>query len=339
MDIHVIWFALLTVLLGGYAVLDGFDLGVGILHPLAETDRERRLFLNAIGPIWDGNEVWLVTFGGALFAAFPMAYATVFSGFYLAFILLLFALIFRAVSIEFRSKHQSPRWRRTWDYGFFVSSLLASFLFGVAVGNAIIGIPLDERYNYHGGLFALLSPFPLLVGLAVVVTFAMHGALYLHLKIPDDGLRLRIKNWMWHAWGLFLVLYLLGTAYTLVNVPRAAENVRAFPWAAVIVVISVLAIANIPRALYAGRSFEAFLSSTIAIFSLVMLFSLLLWPNMVTNSANPADSLTIYRAASSEATLWLMFKIALIGMPFVLLYTGAVYWTFRGRVEITETSY
>src|SRR5688500_12099197 len=145
MDLHVIWFLLLGTLLAGYAVLDGFDFGVGILHPLAKTDHERRLFINSIGPIWDGNEVWLVVFGGALFAAFPEAYATVFSGFYMAFMLLLFALIFRAVSIEFRSKMKSAAWRRAWDTSFFGSSLLASLLFGVAVGNGMMGITLDNR--------------------------------------------------------------------------------------------------------------------------------------------------------------------------------------------------
>src|ERR1051325_7715476 len=145
MDLNIVWFILLGVLLAGYAVLDGFDLGVGILHPLAGTDRDRRLFINAIGPIWDGNEVWLITFGGALFAAFPMAYATIFSGFYVAFMALLFALIFRAVSIEFRSKMAAASWRRAWDVGFFGSSLLASFLCGVAVGNSMIGIPLNTR--------------------------------------------------------------------------------------------------------------------------------------------------------------------------------------------------
>jgi cytochrome d ubiquinol oxidase subunit II len=339
MDLNAVWFALLSVLLGGYAVLDGFDLGVGILHPLARTDRERRVFMNAIGPIWDGNEVWLVTFGGALFAAFPMAYATVFSGFYTAFMLLLFALIFRAVSIEFRGKVHSQGWRTAWDWGFFSSSLLASLLFGVAIGNAMIGIPLDERFVFNGSLFDLLTPFPLMVGVAVVVTFAMHGAMYLYLKVPDEALRNRIREWMWHAWGLFLVFYILGTIYTLLNIPRAADNVRAFPGAAAVVAVSVLAIANIPRSIYLHRPFQAFFSSSLALLSLVALVSLVLWPNLVTASNNPANSLTIYRAASSQKTLWIMFLIAAIGMPFVITYTAVIYWTFRGRVELTEHGY
>ena len=160
MDLVTIWFGLLGVLLAGYAVLDGFDLGVGILHPLAKTDHERRLFVNAIGPLWDGNEVWLVTFGGALFAMFPEAYASIFSGFYIALMLLLFGLVLRAVSLEMRSKRESMRWRRFWDGGFFVSSLVSTLLFGVAVGNAVKGIPLDQRGNYAGSFFDLLHPIP-----------------------------------------------------------------------------------------------------------------------------------------------------------------------------------
>lgn len=339
MDIHAIWFILLAVLLAGYAVLDGFDLGVGILHFLSRGDRDRRLFINSIGPIWDGNEVWLIVFGGALFAAFPNAYASVFSGFYTAFMLLLFALIFRAVSIEFRSKMQSKTWRFVWDIGFFASSFTATLLFGVAVGNGMVGIPLDPEGNFTGGFFDLLNPYALVSGLVALALFAMHGSLYLFLKLPEGDLRDRVKGWMWHTWGTFLVLYILGTMYTLVAVPRSTANFGNFPWAAVIVVINVLAVANIPRSVYRNRPMEAFISSSVTIMCLVALFSIALWPNLVTASNNPAHSLTIYNAASSPGTLWTMFVIVLIGMPFVLAYTTAVYWTFRGRVELGEHSY
>lgn len=339
MDIHAIWFMLLGVLLAGYAALDGFDLGVGILHPLARTDHDRRLFLNSIGPIWDGNEVWLVVFGGALFAAFPSAYAAIFSGFYLAFMALLFALIFRAVSIEFRSKMKSEGWRRAWDFGFFASSLLASLLFGIAVGNGMLGIQLDPRGVYLGTFFDLLHPYAIVAGLVVAAMFAMHGSLYLFLKLPEGDTRDRVKGWMWHTWGTFLVLYILGTMYTIARIPRATANFESFPWAAIIVVISVLAIANIPRAVYSGNAAQAFASSTVTIMSLVALFGLALWPNLVTASNDPRYSLTIYNAASSVKTLWTMFLIALIGMPFVLVYTFVVYRAFHGRVELGEHSY
>ena len=339
MDLNAIWFLLLGVLLAGYAVLDGFDFGVGILHPLARTDHERRLFLNSIGPIWDGNEVWLVVFGGALFAAFPEAYATVFSGFYLPFMALLFALIFRAVSIEFRSKMTSEAWRRGWDFGFFFSSLLAALLFGVAVGNSMIGMILDVRGVYRGSVLDLLNPYSLVAGAVVVAMCAMHGALYLYLKLPDGEVRERVRGWMWHTWGIFLVLYILGTIYTLIAVPRATQNFAQFPWAVGIVLINVLAVANIPRSVFLGRPVQAFASSAITIVALVSLFGLALWPNLVTARNAVANSLTVYNAASSPTTLGIMLLIVVIGMPFVLTYTLAVYWTFRGRVELGEHSY
>jgi len=253
--------------------------------------------------------------------------------------LLLFALIFRAVSIEFRSKIGSGAWRKFWDYGFFASSLLASLLFGVAVGNGMVGIPLDERGVFIGGFLDLLSPYAVLIGLLTVSMFAMHGALYLHLKTPPGELHRRVKQWMWHTWGVFLVLYILSTMYTLIAIPRAVPNFERFPWAAGIVMLSVLAIANIPRAIYAEKSFQAFLSSSVAIVSLVSLFGLALWPNMVTAINNPDYTLTAYRAASSQKTLGIMLLIAVIGMPFVIAYTAMVYWTFRGRVELSEHGY
>jgi cytochrome d ubiquinol oxidase subunit II len=337
-DLHVVWFALLGALLAGYAILDGFDLGVGILHPLARGDRERRLFVNAIGPLWDGNEVWLVTFGGALFAMFPEAYATVFSGFYTAFMLLLFALILRAVSLEFRGKLASARWRAVWDGAFFAGSLLAPILFGVAVGNAILGLPLNERGVYTGGFLELLGPYPALVGLLAASLFAMHGAIFLYLK-TEGAVQERLGRWMWHTWGLFLVLYLLATMWTLAAVPTALANFERFPWAAGVVVLNVLAIANVPRALFLRRYGEAFLSSTSTIACMVFLFGMAMFPNLVVARNDPALTLTIYDAASSPKTLWIGLVIAGIGMPFVLAYTGVIYWTFRGKVVLGDHSY
>jgi cytochrome d ubiquinol oxidase subunit II len=339
MDLTAIWFVLLAILLAGYTILDGFDLGVGILHPLARTDHDRRIFLNAIGPIWDGNEVWLITFGGALLAAFPEAYATLFSGFYPYFMSLLFALIFRATSIEFRSKSQSPLWRGAWDMGFFGSSLLAAFVFGVAAGNAIIGLPLNERGVFIGHALDLLKPYTILVGLLAIATFAMHGALYLYLKAPRGELHNRIGRWMWHTWGIFLILYMFTTIYTLIAVPYATKHFSHWPWAGAIVLVDVLAIANIPRAVFTDKAAQAFVSSCVTILGLVALFSLALWPNLVAASNDSANSVTIYRAASSPKTLRIMLVIACIGMPLVVTYTTVVYWTFRRRVEIEHHSY
>jgi cytochrome bd ubiquinol oxidase subunit II len=337
-DLNLLWFVLLGVLLAGYAILDGFDLGVGILHPAARNDKERRLMMNSIGPLWDGNEVWLVTFGGAMFAAFPNAYATVFSGFYVAFMMLLFALIFRAVSLEFRSKRESQTWRRFWDYSFFGASVLATFLFGVAAGNALIGMPVDARGVYTGGFFDLVRPYPILIGLLTVSFAIMHGAIYLYLKTEEE-LQQIVHRWMWRGFGLTLITYMLATIFTLALIPDVIQNFKLHPWAWIIVVLTVLAFANIPRAIFLGRPFYAFVSSSLTILAIVILFSLSLFPNLVVSSLSPAFSLTIYNAASSQKTLSIMAIIALIGMPIVISYTAFVYWTFRGKAKIGEHGY
>lgn len=338
MDLNLLWFILLGVLLTGYAILDGFDLGVGMLHITARNEKERRLMINSIGPLWDGNEVWLVTFGGALFAAFPSAYASIFSGFYVAFMMLLFALIFRAVSIEFRGKRESLTWKRFWDCSFCAASALATFLFGVAVGNALAGIPIDANGIFVGSFFDLLKPYPLLFGLLTVSFAIMHGAIYLYLKTEGE-LQELAHRWMWRGFGFTLICYLLATVFTLAWIPNAVRNFQSHDWAWLVVIGTVLAFANIPRAIFLGRPFAAFLSSSLTILALVFLFSLTLYPNLVISSLSPEYSLNIVNAASSAKTLRIMATIALIGMPFVLGYTAAIYWAFRGKVRITEQSY
>ncbi len=338
MDLNILWFVLLGILLAGYAILDGFDLGVGILHLAARNEKERRLMMNSIGPIWDGNEVWLVTFGGAMFAAFPFAYATVFSGFYVAFMILLFALIFRAVSMEFRGKRESAAWKRFWDYSFFGASALATFLFGVAAGNALLGIPIDGHGVLVGSFFDLVRPYPILIGLLTVFFAVMHGAIYLYLKVEGE-LQQVVHRWMWRGFGLTLVCYMLATIFTLAVMPQAVRNFQDHRWSWIVVVFTILAFANIPRAIFLGRPFYAFLSSSSTILALVFLFSFTLYPNLVASSISPEYSLTIFNAASSRKTLSIMAIIALIGMPFVLAYTAAIYWAFRGKVKISEHSY
>jgi cytochrome d ubiquinol oxidase subunit II len=334
----LVWFGLLGVLLVGYMILDGFDLGVGILHPMARSDRDRRVMMNSIGPLWDGNEVWLVTFGGALFAAFPVAYATVFSGFYVAFMLLLVALIFRAVSLEFRSKTEHPVWRRIWDYGFFGSSAVAALLFGVAGGNLMQGMPVDRDLVVHQTVFQQLTLFPLLVGALTLMLFTMHGAIFLYLKTEGD-LQKQAERWIWRAFGLFLIAYILATMYTLVQIPRAIENLREYPWMWIVPVLNVLAIANIPRAIFLRRPGYAFLSSCATIAALGFLFAAALYPNLLPSSLHETWSVTIFNGRSSERTLGIMLIIAVIGMPCVLSYTAAIYWVFRGKVKLDHTSY
>jgi cytochrome d ubiquinol oxidase subunit II len=338
-DLHVFWFLLLGVLLSGYGILDGFDLGVGILHLCVRKDEERRVLMNSIGPLWDGNEVWLVVLGGATFAAFPEAYATVFSALYVPFMLVLFALIFRAVSMEFRSKEPWRWWRSAWDVAFCAASTLATFLFGVIVGDTMTGLPIGPGGDFQGTVLDLFRPYALLTGAFAVSTFAMHGAIYLYLKTEGE-LQQRVHGWMWRAFGIFLVLYVLTTMWTLAEFhDQATRNFRQYPWLAVVVVLNVLAIANIPRAIHRGKPFAAFISSSCTIAAFTFLFGTALFPNLVVSSTNPDYSLTVYGAASSEATLRLMTVIAFLGMPFVLSYTTIIYWVFRGKVQVGKFSY
>jgi len=338
LDLNAVWFFLVGALFTGYAVLDGFDLGVGALHLLTRTDQQRRLSINAIGPVWDGNEVWLVTGGGALFAAFPEVYATVFSGFYIAFFLFLAALIFRAVAIEFRSKLPLAWWRTAWDVSFSLGSLIAGLLLGVALGNIAWGIPLDERGVFVGTFLGLLHPYALLTGVTTVALFMMHGSIYLHLKTEGE-MQKRVRGWIRPSMIFFVVSYALLTMATLIYVPRASAAVRAQPALFVVVVLSILAIANIPREIFFQRAGRAFVSSCATVVLVLALFGLNTFPELVHSNPLPENSLTAYNAASSTTTLQIMFIIAALGMPLVVAYTLSIYWVFRGKVQLTETSY
>ncbi len=337
-DLNHLWFVLMGVLLAGYAVLDGFDLGVGMLHLFARSDGDRRILMNSIGPVWDANEVWLIVFGGAMFAAFPHVYATVFSAFYLAFMLLLFALILRAVAMEFRGKLDSPRWRGLFDACFCGASTVAVVLFGVATGNAIRGLKVDATMNYAGSFLDLLGPYPILVGLFAVSLFAMHGAIYLYLKTEGD-LQQRVHGWVWRSFLVFAALFVVTSVVSIIAVPSATGNFRHHPWLGVVAILNVAAIANIPRCIQRCRPGQAFFSSCCCIAALVFLFGAALYPNLVVSSLNPAYNLTIYTAASSPRTLAIMAVFVAIGMPFVLAYTAMVYRVFRGKVKLEASGY
>jgi cytochrome d ubiquinol oxidase subunit II len=338
LDLNTIWFLLIGALLSGYAILDGFDLGVGMLHLFVNDDKERRIMINSIGPVWDGNEVWLVTGGGALFAAFPHVYATVFSGFYNAFILLLFMLIFRAVAIEFRSKRPMKWWRQMWDVAFSVASFLIAFLMGVALGNIITGIPIGPDKEFAGTFLSLLNPYSILVGITTVALFMMHGAIYSVMKTEGE-LQAKLRRWVNNAIIFFAICYVTSTMATLIYYPHMVENFRSAPVIFIIALLNMLAIANVPREIFKGREFRAFLSSAVSIAALLLIFAIGIFPNIVYSNPNPEYSLTIYNAASSEKTLMIMLIIALIGIPFVLAYTISIYWIFRGKVKLDEMSY
>jgi cytochrome bd ubiquinol oxidase subunit II len=338
MDLNTIWFVLVGVLFTGYAMLDGFDLGIGALHLFTSKDEERRIMLNSIGPVWDGNEVWLVTGGGALFAAFPDVYATVFSGFYLAFYLLLAALIFRAVAIEFRSKRPERWWRQTWDIGFSAGSILSALLIGVALGNIAWGIPINSNGEYAGTFFSLLKPYPLLIGVTTVALFMMHGAIYGVMKTEDE-LHDKLRGWAMNSIIFFVICAATTTMATLLYVPHMAARVHDNPWLFSIALLNMLAIANIPREFHHGRDWLAFLSSCAAMITLMVLFGLDQYPNMVFSHPDPVNSLTIYNAASSQKTLGIMLVIAGMGVPIVIAYTICIYWIFRGKVKLDRMSY
>ena len=338
LDLNTIWFALVGVLFTGYAILDGFDLGIGALHLFARKDEDRRVMMNAIGPVWDGNEVWLVTGGGALFAAFPNVYATVFSGFYLAFVLLLFALIFRGVAIEFRSKQPMYWWRQMWDISFAVGSIVSSLLIGVAIGNMAIGIPLDAHGEYAGTFLGLLKPYPLLLGVTTVALFMMHGAIYGVMKTEGE-LHDKLRQWSMNCIIFFVICAATTTMATLLYVPRMAARLHDYPWLFSIAVLNMLAIANIPREFHRGKDWMAFVSSCATMATLMLLFGINAYPNLVYSSPNPENSLNIINAASSQKTLGIMLVIACIGVPIVLAYTACIYWIFRGKVKVGRTSY
>lgn len=338
MDLNTIWFFLVGVLITGYAILDGFDLGVGVLHLFTESSQERRLFLNAIGPVWDGNEVWLLTGGGALFAAFPMVYATVFSGFYLALMLLLVALIFRAVSLEFRGKVDSERWRRIWDWAFGFGSLLPAVLFGIAFGNILRGVPIDAAGRWGGSFLGLLNPYAILIGVLSLVLFTMHGAVYLTMK-TDGALRERMILWASGSWIALVVLYFLATLATIFVSPFLFEGLLRNPLFWILFILLLASLLTVPAFLKAARHFRAFLASALTIACMIGLSAVCLFPRLVPSSTDLAYSLTITNASSSQTTLATMLVIALLGMPLVIGYTIFIYRVFKGKVVLTSDSY
>jgi len=337
-DLNTVWFLLVGILFTGYAILDGFDFGVGILHLFIKKDEDRRILLNSIGPVWDGNEVWLVTGGGALFAAFPGAYATVFSGFYNAFMLLLVALIFRAVSIEFRSKEQGHAWRQGWDIAFSIGSFLAALLIGVAMGNITRGISLNSEGDYIGNFIHLLNPYSLLLGVTVVALFAMHGAIFLVLKTEGE-LQSTIKGWVPGLIGLFLVLFAAFNIATFFECPNLVTVMLTRPYGFAILGLDVLAALSIALLTTRGYEFGSFLMSSLTMVLLMAVLGISYFPNLVMSNPDPSNSLTIYNCVSTTKTLGNMLVIAIIGVPIVLAYTASIYWIFRGKTKLGHVGY
>ncbi len=333
MDLNVIWFVLIAVLYIGFFLLEGFDFGVGILLPfLGKDDKTRRMMINTIGPHWDGNEVWLLTAGGATFAAFPNWYATMFSSFYLALFLLLLTLIVRGVAFEFRSKDAHPRWRSVWDWSIFIGSLVPPLLLGVAFANMMRGMPIDATMTYTGGFFNLLNPYALVAGLMAVAICVLHGAIFLSLK-TTAALQEASRKAAWRVWPITVVLVGLAIAGTYMST-NIVSHLGINP--------GIEPIAGIVTLLVAGYFIRkrmdvwAFIMTGLTIALTVITAFMILFPQVMVSSTDPAYSLTIYNASSSPYTLKVMTIVALIFVPIVLGYQIWSFWVFRER--ITESS-
>ncbi len=333
-NLDVVWFILVCVLFAGFFVLEGFDYGVGILLPfLGKTDVERRQMINTVGPVWDGNQVWMITAGGATFASFPHVYATLFSGFYLALFLMLAALIARGVAFEFRSKDKSLAWRKTFDYCIFFGSLIPALLWGVTVGNLIQGTPIDGNMNFVGGFFDLLSPYTILCGIAFILVFVYHGALYTSLKtLGDISERARATALVEGVITAVGALVLVGATYVYTDLFNSTIAMVAYAAAIVFFIISWI----FTRMRRVGWGFTF---SVLTIISITVAYFAGLFPRIMVSSLDPSYSLTVTNAASSTYTLTLMTIVALIFVPIVLIYQGWTYWTFRHRVGADDLHY
>jgi len=323
--LHDIWFLLIAVLWIGYFVLEGFDFGLGILLPfLGRNDKERRVLINAIGPVWDGNEVWVLVAGGATFAAFPHWYATLFSGFYLALFLILVALIIRGVAFEYRSKLDNPTWRLAWDWAIFIGSAVPALLWGVAFGNIVGGVPIDANKEFTGNLLTLLNPYGLLAGVVTFSLFVTHGAAYIALKTEGD-IRARANR-------VFLGAGLVAAVAAVVFLGWTQAS-SFIPGSAAVSVLAALALVGALGANLLKREGWAFIGSAATIGLAVVALFLHLYPNVMPSSTNPAFSLTIANASSTDLTLQIMTVVAVIFTPLVMLYQGWTYWIFRKRVS------
>ncbi len=338
LDYPTLWFLVVGAVFSGYTILDGFDLGAGALHLFFRKEESRRIALNAIGPVWDGNEVWLVIGGGTLFAGFPEVYATLFSAFYTPFMLFLVALIMRAVAIEFRSKEKMAWWKQTWDVVYSVASVLIGFLLGVVLGNVIQGMPLDENFEFTGTFLSLLNPYALATGVTTVALFTMHGSVYLIMK-TENRLYAKLTILARNSSRFFVICYIMLTMLTLVYVPHMAQSFRSQPLLFLVPLITILVVINIRRQLEKRQYRFAFASSALSAALLLITVAINLYPNIILSTLNPEWSLTVYNAASSEKSLKIMLIFAAIGVPIVATYTAFVFWTFRGKVKLDETSY
>ncbi len=332
------WFLVVGGVFSGYAILDGFDLGAGAWHLFLKKEKSRRIALNAIGPVWDGNEVWLVIGGGTLFAGFPDVYATAFSAMYIPFMIFLIFLIFRAVSIEFRSKEEMKWWRKSWDIAYSVSSILLALLLGIVLGNILLGMPVNAEKEFAGSWLQFINPYALMVGLCTLSLFMLHGALYLIMK-TEGRLYQKLAVLARRAIIAFIVIFAITTVYTLIYLPHLSDKFKSQEWLFLVPLMAMLSIANIPRLVTKRKYLQSFIFSSLTIALLLVVVAIELYPVMILSTLDPAWSLTVENASSSEKSLEIMLIFAAIGVPLVISYTTFVFWTFRGKVRLDDHSY
>ena len=336
--LEVFWYSIIFIALFAFAALDGFDLGVGILHPLARNDHDRRVFLNAIGPVWDGNAVWLVIVAGGLFAGFPKVFATLFSSLYDLMIILLGGIIFRAVAIEFRSKGESKTWRSIWDYAFFFASLIMSLAVGFILANIISGIPVDCHGIFKGNFSTFFNFYTVVFAISVVSLFMMHGLIYLLMK-TEPPLRQHLRRWALPTVFFFILCTAILTLSTWFLNPHMTYIFRQKPWMLSFAGVGILATLFIVKDVFLGNMGRAFIWSSVVVLVLFSLCALGKFPTLVHSSIDPSYDLTIYNARASQKTLTVLFYIVVIGVPFVLAYSVWLYRAFRGKVVVDSHSY
>jgi len=338
-DYPTLWFLVVGLLFSGYAILEGFDYGAGAWHLFFKKDLSRRIAINAVGPLWDANQVWLIIGGGALFAGFPVMYATMLSAMYIPFMLFLILLVLRSSAIKFRSAEKMLWWRKTWDIIYFISNTLIAFLLGVVLGNILQGFEIGENFSYKGGIFfAFLSPYEIMVGFTTLSIFMTQGAIFLLLK-TEGRLHSKLTFLLKRGMIFFIVSFAITSLYTLIFIPGVTDNFKEQPIFFVLPILSFLAVANVPRLVSKKKYALALVFSSLTMAFLLMLVAFQLYPVLLPSTINSDFSVTIYNAASSQKSLGIMLTIVAIGAPLLAGYFLFLYKTFNGKVTLDDTSY